>query len=256
MTQTDTPRFAVAFATRSGSEKREPLAVLWDLIESYEVDIFSVSLSRITADFLHFIATTPIALEELAEFTALAARLLLYKSRMLLPNAPVAIDAEPDRLPLELVEILLEYKKMQQAAEQMRLLEERSQLRLVREPIWSQFEQDVDFLEVDLLSFLKAFRDFLERKDREQPLYIEGESVSVEEMMDYMLSRLAGTNEASFFRSITGFSLLRIVACFLALLELARLGKIVLRQTEWLGDIHFAPPPEVSAQGKLPFAEP
>lgn len=233
-------RFQVAFHTRAGSEQKGPLAVLWTLIESYEVDIFSVSLSRITNDFLSFMDRSEITLEEQADFAHIAARLLFYKSRQLLPNATVGDDSPPDTLPYELVEQLLEYKKMQQAAEEMRRMEERSQLRILREPMWSAFESDQDYLEVDLLSFLKSFRDFLDREEKSRPMQIADETISVEEMMEYMVSKVMGDEEASFFRAVTGFSVARIIACFLALLELAKQKMIKLRQDEWLGDIHYS----------------
>lgn len=247
-------RFQVAFQTRSGSEQKGPLGVLWTLIESYEVDVFSVSLSRITADFLDYMTTMPISLEEQADFTQLAARLLFYKSRMLLPNAIITDDSPPDRLPYELVEQLLEYKKMQQAAEEMRRLEERAQLRLTREPQWSLYEIDADYLEVDLISFLRTFRDFLERQEKSRPMQIVDENVSVEEMMEYMLSRLIGSNEASFFRSVTGFSTAKIIACFLALLELAKERRIRLRQNNAADDIYFEPAGDDN-QARLPFED-
>ncbi|GAB4430971.1 MAG: segregation/condensation protein A [Turneriella sp.] len=250
---TDPGRFLVAFHTRAGAEQKGPLAVLWGLIESYEVDVFSVSLSRITADFLDYMTTAHISLEEQADFTQTAARLLFYKSRLLLPNAVIDDDTPPDKLPYELVEQLLEYKKMQQAAEEMRRLEERSQLRLTREPQWSAFESNSDYLEVDLISFLRTFRDFLEREEKSRPMHIQDETISAEEMMEYMMSRLMGDSEASFFRSVTGFSLARIIACFLALLELAKQKIVALRQDEWLGDIHFSPAPSFDGQAELPF---
>lgn len=247
-------RFQVAFQTRSGSEQKGPLGVLWSLIESYEVDVFSVSLSRITTDFLDYMTNTPISLEEQADFTQVAARLLFYKSRMLLPNAVIAEDTLPDRLPYELVEQLLEYKKMQQAAQEMRRLEERAQLRLTREPQWSLYEAEADYLEVDLISFLKTFRDFLERQEKSRPMQIIDENVSVEEMMDYMLSRLIGSSEASFFRSVTGFSTTKIIACFLALLELAKQRRIKLWQESLADDIYFGPASDEN-QATLPFED-
>ena len=129
---------------------------------------------------------------------------------------------------------------MQQAAEEMRRMEERSQLRILREPMWSAFESDQDYLEVDLLSFLKSFRDFLDREEKSRPMQIADEAISVEEMMEYMVSKVMGDEEASFFRAVTGFSVARIIACFLALLELAKQKMIKLRQDEWLGDIHYS----------------
>lgn len=248
-------RFQVAFQTRAGSEQKGPLGVLWSLIESYEVDIFGVSLSRITNDFLGYMATAEISLEEQAEFTHTAARLIFYKSRQLLPNAAIGDDTPPDTLPYELVEQLLEYKKMQQAAAEMRLLEERSQLRLTREPDWGVFEKELDYLEVDLISFLKTFRDFLEREEKSRPMQIADETISVEEMIVYLQTKLLGEDEASFFRSVTGFSVPRIISCFLALLEMAKQKLVKLRQDEWLGDIHFSAAGD-AAQMQLGFEGP
>ncbi len=247
-------RFQVAFHTRAGSEQTGPLGILWTLIESYEVDIFSVSLSRITHDFLRFMETAQISLEEQAEFTHTAARLIFYKSRQLLPNAAIGEDTPPDTLPYELVEQLLEYKKMQQAAAEMRLLEERSQLRIMREPTWGTFEKELDYLEVDLISFLKTFRDFLEREEKSRPMQIADENISVEEMIEYLQTKLLGDGEASFFRSVTGFSIPRIIACFLALLEMAKQRLIKLRQDEWQADIHFSAADD-GAQMHLGFEE-
>lgn len=231
--------FQVAFHTRAGSEQKGPLAVLWGLIEGYEVDIFAVSLSRITEDFLRYMAEAQISLEEQADFTQWAARLIFYKSRQLLPNAAIEEDTAPDTLPYELVEQLLEYKKMQQAAESMRELEERSQLRLMRDASWAGFEEELDYLEVDLISFLKTFREFLEREEKSRPMQIADETIGVEEMIEYLKTKLLGDGEASFFRAVTGFSIPRIIACFLGLLEMAKQKWITLRQDGELGDIHF-----------------
>jgi len=250
----DRTHFQVAYQTRTGSLEHGPLAVLWMLIEGYEVDIFSVSLARITRDFLAHITAAEISLEEKADFSHTAARLIFYKSRQLLPNAAIGEDTPPDTLPFELVEQLLEYKKMQQAAIAMRDLEERSQLRITRLPSWQAFEDGGEYLEVDLLSFLKAFRDFLEREEKSRPLTITDESVSVPEMVEYLKSKLVTGDEASFFRAITGLTLIRIVVGFLALLEMAKQKWIKLRQDTWLGDIHFAALVE-HGQMRLEFEE-
>jgi chromatin segregation and condensation protein Rec8/ScpA/Scc1 (kleisin family) len=84
-------------------------------------------------------------------------------------------------------------------------------------------------------------------------MQIQDETISTEEVMEYMMTRLMGDNEASFFRSVAGFSLARVIACFLALLELAKQKIIVLYQEQWLGDIRFAPAPAYDSQAELPF---
>jgi len=232
--------FRISFETRTGGEKKEPLAILWNLIESYEVDIFAVSLFRITQDFLAYMHREKINLEEQSDFAYLLARLIFYKSRQLLPNPGIEADFETDTLPFELVEQLLEYKKLQQAAEVMREIETRAHLRFGRSPGWNQYESDLDFLQVDLLSFLKAFRDFLDREEKSRPMQIVDENVTIEEMIDYLESRLTIESESSFFKAVTSFSVLRIIVCFMALLELAKMKRIVVKQSAQYDDILFA----------------
>src|ERR1700730_437300 len=66
-----------------------PLELLLALAEREEVDIFQVSLSRVTDAYLVEIASREIAdPQEMAEFLWMAARLLLLKSIRLLPGEP------------------------------------------------------------------------------------------------------------------------------------------------------------------------
>lgn len=230
-------QFEVSFITREGERKSGPLATLWRLIESYEVDIFEVSLSRITEDFLNYMATAHIPLAEQTDFVLMAAKLIYYKSKMLLPTSSYDLEDEPvDVLPKELVEQLLEYKRYQKAAELLRELEQKTNLALFREPSWGQYEKDLDFLRVDLISFLKAFREFLERKEKEKPLFFEEESVTTEEMMDFLRERLFLYPEISFFRLCQNFSLMKAIVLFLAILELIRLREIQIEQKEAMAD--------------------
>ena len=64
-----------------------PLELLLALVEREEVDIFKVSLARVTDAYLAEVAAREIAdPQEMAEFLWMAARLLLLKSIRLLPG--------------------------------------------------------------------------------------------------------------------------------------------------------------------------
>src|SRR5258706_3952442 len=66
-----------------------PLELLLALAEREEVDIFQVSLARVTDAYLAEIASREVSNpEEMAEFLWMAARLLLIKSIRLLPGEP------------------------------------------------------------------------------------------------------------------------------------------------------------------------
>lgn len=90
-----------------------PLDVLLRLIERHQLAITDVSLVMVTSQFLAYldglIDTPP---ETIAEFSAVGARLVLIKSRSLLPCPPEPDDAESD----DLVRQLVEYRSVKQAA--------------------------------------------------------------------------------------------------------------------------------------------
>ena len=94
-----------------------PLDVLLRLIERDQLAITDVSLVAVTEQFLAYLremAEAPPA--TVAEFAAVGGRLVLLKSRSLLPRPPaVAAEEEPE----DLVRQLQEYRAMRAAAEQL-----------------------------------------------------------------------------------------------------------------------------------------
>lgn len=76
-----------------------PLDLLLHLIEEQKMDISTVSLAGVTEQFLRYLTQTrDLPADELADFLVVAAKLLLIKSRILLPNAVVE---EEDGIDLE-----------------------------------------------------------------------------------------------------------------------------------------------------------
>lgn len=95
-----------------------PLGVLLHLIESRQLDVLTVPLAELADAYVSHLAANPIDPAQLAEFVAIAAQLILIKSRSLLPGeAPAGIPdaaAEPDEL--ELRRRLLEYRALRDVA--------------------------------------------------------------------------------------------------------------------------------------------
>jgi segregation and condensation protein A len=94
-----------------------PLDVLLRLIERSQLAITDVSLMTVTGQFLDHVAALgggPPAL--LAEFTAVAARLVLLKSRSLLPRPQLGDEEESGD---DLVHQLIEYRAVKDAARQL-----------------------------------------------------------------------------------------------------------------------------------------
>lgn len=74
-----------------------PLDLLLRLIEEEEMDITKVSLAKVTEQYLEYLNETEnITTEELADFLVVAAKLLLIKSKYLLPQLQTDDDEEND----------------------------------------------------------------------------------------------------------------------------------------------------------------
>src|SRR6516162_11137976 len=79
-----------------------PLDLLLHLIERNQLEITAVSLVAVTDQFIAYLRTwDEPPLPRLAEFITMAARLLLIKSRSLLPRQPRQPHDEDDRDPLD-----------------------------------------------------------------------------------------------------------------------------------------------------------
>ncbi|MDB4799869.1 segregation/condensation protein A, partial [Akkermansiaceae bacterium] len=89
-----------------------PLDLLLYLIKKDEVDIYDISLERVTTQYLDYIETFKLLNIDLAsEFISMAANLMYIKSRTLLPKReqPPEEDAEEDDPRWELIRQLIEY---------------------------------------------------------------------------------------------------------------------------------------------------
>jgi segregation and condensation protein A len=241
--------FSVKFTTIEGNLHEGPLGLLWHLIESYEVDIFQVSLSRITEDFIRFIKSGLVKLEEQSDFVLMASKLLFYKSKLLLPNPNFDEDHEPDSLPFELVEQLLEYKKYQMSADILKDIEERTQTAFIRESTWHDFEENIELVEVDILSFLHAFKEFLERAQKNVPYEIIEEEVSMDLVIENLVKELEINKKIYFFEYIKGVSRMKMIVTFLAILELLKLKILKAIQFSEFGDIELIYNSNVNSNG-------
>ncbi|MCR9141734.1 MAG: segregation/condensation protein A [bacterium] len=244
--------FPVSWLNSDGEPEQGPMYVLWELIESYKVDIFEVSLHRITEDFLHFLQRAGELQVELASsFTVMASRLLYYKSRALLPDPGFEESDDETRLPPELVQQLLEYRKFQFAAERLGDLDETSAGMLTRKtglvPDTGSADAN-EWLDVSLVDLIKAYSNVLERakgeadEEEEDRYEVEMEEHSVEDKIVYLRSLLVDASSFAFeelFENIQEMSKVEIVATFLALLELTRQGEIILRQKVNFGEIRI-----------------
>ncbi len=225
--------FLVSWVGPEGEEKG-PLSLLWDLIESYRIDIFDVSLVKITEDFLSYMKNAALTLEQASSFTVMAARLLYYKSRALLPDPGFEEDTE-DRLPPELITQLLEYRKFQFASDKLRDLEEITS-GMMRRRITDEITGE-EYFEASLADLVQAYTAVLARireSQQEEPMYqVRMTEITVEEKIAHIRGIFENAVSCLFTDLLVDLEdrgVAEVIAAFLAILELTKLGELVLRQ--------------------------
>jgi segregation and condensation protein A len=222
-----------------------PLDLLLYLIRRSEVDIYDIPIVRVTDQYVEILGSMDKPdLEVAGEFFVMASTLMYLKSRMLLPKKDQGIneDVEEDDVDprWELVQQLLEYRKCQEAADDIRKLILSSNDLIARigpKDAVEAIERPLKPVDrVDLWNtFNQVLRRLAERIDEGQ---INAEQVTVSDRMEVVLLRIKhapGFLFSELFESTT--TITTIVATFLAVLELTRLNKIILKQDRAFGDI-------------------
>ncbi len=107
-----------------------PFDLLLFFIERDELDIQDVPIAKITDDFLDYLHhISSLNIELASEFIFVAATLMRIKAKMLLPRPDLDDEGNEIDLKRDLIQKLIEYKKIKLVAEEFRLLEhERFQL--------------------------------------------------------------------------------------------------------------------------------
>src|SRR5882757_8109637 len=103
-----------------------PLDLMLYLIKRDEIDIYDISIERITRQYLEYLqAFKELNIDVAGEFVVMAATLIYLKSRSLLPvdQQPPEEDADEDDPRWELIRQLIEYKKFKEAASHLQARE-------------------------------------------------------------------------------------------------------------------------------------
>lgn len=221
-----------------------PLDLLLYLIKKDEVDIHSISIERITRQYLDYINTFKLLNIDLAsEFIVMAANLMYLKSRTLLPkiDQPPEEDAEEDDPRWELIRQLIEYKKFKDAAGFLSLREVEQEGRFAHQPDAPELpvEEPAPLAEVSIFDLIRAFQNVLKRFEESHDFGdIIDDRYTVADKIEMLMSRLQ-PGEALRFETLFASATTKaeVIVTFLAVLELMKLNQFVVRQSELLGDI-------------------
>ena len=221
-----------------------PLDLLLYLIKKDEVDIHSISIERITRQYLDYINTFKLLNIDLAsEFIVMAANLMYLKSRTLLPKVdqPPEEDAEEDDPRWELIRQLIEYKKFKDAAGFLSLREVEQEGRFAHQPDAPDLpvEEPAPLAEVSIFDLIRAFQNVLKRFEESHDFGdIIDDRYTVADKIEMLMAQLQ-PGESLRFETLFASSTTKaeVIVTFLAVLELMKLNQFMVRQSELLGDI-------------------
>ena len=247
-----------------------PLDLLLYLVRKEEVDIYDISIAKITDQYIRYIEMLKSLDIDLAgDFLVMAATLMEIKSAMLLPKAePEQLQADDLADPrTELIRQLLEYKKFKDAAN---LLSDAAASQRERFPrpdsIIEAFNPDpepqIDIDYVSVWDLLEAFASLMQATGAGRDISHIKDDTPIDLYQIEILHRLQEEGPTSFehiFESKPDRVVM--IGLFLALLELIREKLVFAKQRAPLSSIYLRPltdePAEEAVQKAiLDLAEP
>ncbi len=215
-----------------------PLDLLLQLVESDSLPITEVALAEVTDAYLRRVEQLDVPAEELSHFLVVASRLLLLKSRRLLPR-PAPDQADPSTE--ELTEQLRTYSRFRAAAASLRDLEGRISYTQLVPPAPPA---PTEVISLPLAALERALQRSLRRLEGSIPqgpavprerLRLRDVVASAERMLrrdgSLTLDQLAGPHADR----------RHLIVAFLAVLDLLRRGRARVVQQDLFGTVRLLP---------------
>lgn len=231
-----------------------PLDLLLFLVTRKEYDILDLPMAEITESYLQALDAIGVDnLEDAGEYLLMAATLLSIKVKMLLPHTQAHEDLDIDDPRRELVNRLQIYARIKEASEDLAELEINMYDRkpLAREAVPQDARPEgLDLLmPLSIYDLARAMEEILSRRDTKVFHEVKLLKVSVEERISWVLEWLRETERFALLEQLRRLPERIIwVTTFLALLELARQGRIRLEQNQPFEEIYVGRPQPVDAQ--------
>ena len=229
-----------------------PLDLLLHLIEKNKVDIYDIPISLITDQYLEYVNNMDKEdLNLMSEFLVMAATLLDIKCKMLLPKE-VNEEGEEEDPRAELVEKLIEYKMYKYMSFELRDRQIDAVKTVFKSPSLPKEVQDyiepIDYTKLvgdtDLLKLNQIFKSIVRKqKDKIDPVRskfgnIQKDEINLEEKEHYIEEFITSHKRFSFRELLEAQpTKMEIVVTFLVILEMIKLGKVMIVQEELFEDI-------------------
>lgn len=220
-------------------EKYEgPMDLLLKLIEKNKINIYDIPIKEITEQYIKQIEKISTDAKNIAEFIVMASTLLEIKSKFLIPDLDDEEEVNDPRD--ELVQRLIEYKKVKLISAFLKDLQEKSSLQLSKlreenirtETININLEEDINILKDVFTELLKrsSFKDEEIIFDQE---IINRDEYAIEDYISKITKLIRKSKKLSLSSLIKSDSCKQeVITIFIAILELVRQNRIKADQNK------------------------
>jgi segregation and condensation protein A len=216
-----------------------PLELLLNLIEEQKLDVTRLSLAKVADGYLAYIEKKDsITLGNLADFLTVASRLILIKSKALLPMLSLTAEEEEEIKDLEVQ--LAEYRKFKETAKKIGALANSPRAGFSRESFLGVglfFYPPTDF---NIFDFKKTFSRILSEIPVIEKLEEEmvREVITLEEKISHLQEVLKKRIETTFSEITNGAKdKIEIIVSFLAMLEMVKQRIVQVEQKSLFEEI-------------------
>ena len=217
-----------------------PLDLLLFLVKKDDLDIHNIPISHITKEYLAYLEMLKeFNLDVAGEFLVMAATLMAYKSRALLPSQAVLNEEDGPDPAAQLAAKLLEYQKFKEASKfLMGKADEMSNVFFRGAPHFEEADKSPNLSLFELMDHIKVILAGVDEEDESRQ--VAGEEYPIEEKIEKIMFLLSNVSVISWEDLFADERKRRgIIACFLAMLELTKLQKIFIRQDANFGKIRI-----------------
>lgn len=219
-----------------------PLDLLLYLVKESELDIYNIPIASIADQYISYIRTMQkLDINLAGEFLVVASKLMLIKSRSLVPPSEQKEEEEEEDPSIELIRKLIEYKKFKDKAKEMEKLYIERAKRFARPKI--KIEEDgkeVELRNLDLWNLVLLYSRLAKQISLDTKISILYSDIPIEIFIKNIMDELAKKRSSRFTELIENKKDKgKVIGTFLAILELTKEQKIRTSQADDKSDINI-----------------
>jgi len=225
-----------------------PLDLLLHLIKQDNIDIYDISIEKITKQYMDYInAMESLNINVASVYLVMASELMEIKSKMLLPNykKEEEVEEEEEEVSREkLIEKLIEYQRYKEVSSLFKELEDKRKQIYVKSPDNLSNLRETNISNdgsVSVSDLVDAFSKFLDRKEKEKPLStkVTNKEYSVSLRKKSIKETLKKCGKVEFSELFLEYNRSYIIVTFMSILELAKEEEVNIIQDKNFAEIYL-----------------